>query len=203
MNLSAALDWLASIPSWLAALVLFGSSVIEYVFPPFPGDTVTLAGAMLVPIAGTPLWLVFGSVTAGSLVGSMLIFFLGEWLYRWQARHLHERGHHAFDALALKFRRHGAAYVALNRFLPGVRSFFFVAAGVARLSWWKVALWSLVSLTAWNALIVAAGLAVGKNMQRLEALFRQYTTVVWVVLALVVVVALARWAWRRRKPPLS
>lgn len=203
MNLSAALDWLASIPSWLAALVLFASSILEYVFPPFPGDTVTLAGAMLVPISGTPVWLVFGAVTLGSLAGSMLIFFLGEWLYGWQTRHLHERSHHAFDALAQKFRRHGAAYVALNRFLPGVRSFFFIAAGVARLSWWKVALWSLVSLTAWNALVVAAGMAVGRNVPRLEALFRQYTTVVWVVLSLVVVVALARWAWKRRKGPLS
>lgn len=198
MDLTAALDWLASVPPWLAALVLFASSILEYVFPPFPGDTVTLAGAMLVPIAGTPLWLVFGAVTAGSLAGSMLVFFLGEWLYRWQGRHLHEKSHHAFDALAARFRRHGAAYVALNRFLPGVRSFFFVAAGVARLPWWKVAAWSLVSLVAWNALIVAAGLAVGANVQRLEALFRQYTAIVWVALAVLAVGLLVRWAWRRR-----
>ena len=197
MSLSSVLDWLASLPSWLAALVLFASSVVEYLFPPFPGDTVTLAGAMLVGYAGVPLWLVFGAVTAGSLAGSMLVFAAGEALYRWQTRRLGARTHHAFDALAERFRRHGAAYVALNRFLPGVRSFFFVAAGVARLRWWKVALWSLVSLAAWNALVVAAGLAVGANVQRLEALFRQYTTVVWVALAVGVALVGLRW-WRRR-----
>jgi len=203
MDLSSALDALASVPPWVAVLVLFLSSIVEYLFPPFPGDTVTLAGAALVPYAGVPLAWVFTAVTAGSLVGSMLVFFLGEWLYRWQARRLHERGHHAFDALAEKFRRHGAAYVAVNRFLPGVRSFFFVAAGVARLPWPKVALWSLLSLAAWNALVVAAGLAVGSNVQRLEALFRQYTTVVWAALGLVAAGAGVRWLWRllRRTRP--
>ena len=201
MTLSAALDWLASVPPLVAALVLFASSMIEYLFPPFPGDTVTLAGAVLVPYAGVPLWLVFAAVTAGSLAGSMLVFFLGEWLYRWQTRRLHERGHHAFDALADRFRRHGAAYVAVNRFLPGVRSFFFVAAGVAGLPWWKVALWSLVSLTAWNALVVAAGLAVGANVARLEGLFRQYQSAVWAGLGVVAALLLLRWALRRRAKP--
>jgi membrane protein DedA with SNARE-associated domain len=71
-----------------------------------------------------------------------------------------------------------------------------VAAGVARLPWYKLAAWSLVSLTARNALIVAAGMAVGANVQQLEALFRQYTTAVGAAQAVVGMGLLAWWAWK-------
>jgi membrane-associated protein len=68
------------------------------------------------------------------------------------------------------FRRWGPAFLMVNRFMPGVRAFFFVAAGMARLPALWVALYSAVSAGAWNALLLLAGYFVGDNLEQLQAL---------------------------------
>ena len=200
MDLQSALDLITGIPPALAYLVLFASAMIEYIFPPFPGDTVTLAGAVLVPYAGFDLVAVFGAVTAGSLLGSLLVFYAGTALYRWRARRgMAREGQDALAFITTRFERYGAAYIVINRFLPGIRSFIFVAAGLARLSPLKVIGFATLSLLAWNALVVGAGLAIGANIPRIERLFRHYTLGAWVFVGIVLALAIARWLWGRVK----
>ena len=56
------------------------AATAEYLFPPFPGDTVTLFGAFLA-VAGKLNWaLVWGAVTLGSGVGLTLDWWVGRWL---------------------------------------------------------------------------------------------------------------------------
>ena len=62
--------------------VLFLSAAIEYLFPPFQGDTVTLFGAFLVATREWSLALVLGAVTLGSLCGAAGDYWLGAWLAR-------------------------------------------------------------------------------------------------------------------------
>jgi membrane protein DedA with SNARE-associated domain len=198
MDLQAAIDFITGIPSALAYLVLFTSAMVEYVFPPFPGDTVTLAGAVLVPYAGFDLVAVFGAVTAGSLLGSLLVFYAGTALYRWRTRRApmdDRRDRLAF--ITTRFERYGAAYIVINRFLPGIRSFIFIAAGLARLSPAKVIAFATLSLLAWNALIVGVGLTIGANIPRIEGLFRQYTLGAWIFVGVVGALVLGRWLWKR------
>src|SRR5262245_60083821 len=54
----------------LAALA--GSAMIEYVFPPFPGDFVTVLGAVLVTGYGWSFPLVLGAVMLGSVAGTLI-----------------------------------------------------------------------------------------------------------------------------------
>ena len=53
------LDFLSAGQSAAGLSVLFVSALIEYVFPPFPGDTVTLFGAFLAAHQGWSVPLVF------------------------------------------------------------------------------------------------------------------------------------------------
>ena len=182
--------------------VLFVSSMVEYVFPPFPGDTVTLFGAFLAAAEGWSVPLVFAAVTAGSLAGAALDYALGRRLARTPVEELTGRRRRARERLGPileRFERHGAAYVAINRFLPGVRALFFVAAGMARLPLGKVLAWGALSAAAWNALIIAAGFALGENWERLLGWLRAYTTAAWIVLAAAALAVVARWLWKRRR----
>jgi membrane protein DedA with SNARE-associated domain len=196
------IDYLSSGQSVPGMLILFASSFIEYVFPPFPGDTVTLFGAFLAANFEWSVPIVFAVVTLGSLAGSAADYGLGRRLAHTPVEQLSGRKKKAREKvqpILEKFEQHGAVYVVINRFLPGVRAFFFIAAGMARLPLWKVLLWGAVSAVAWNSLIIAVGFAIGKNWDRLLGLLRTYTTGAYVLIGVVIVVLVVRWIIKRRK----
>src|SRR5687768_13833195 len=66
----------------LGYLALFLASLIEYVFPPFPGDTVVLLGGVFAARGQRPWFWVLLVVTAGSVVGSAIDYFIGQRLSR-------------------------------------------------------------------------------------------------------------------------
>ena len=189
----------------LGYVILGLSAMVEYIFPVFPGDTVTLFGAFLVTRYGWSLGLSFASVLAGSAVGAMLDFYVGRWMgqrYR-QGRFLRSEAIRArVERVLESFRRHGEIYVALNRFLPAIRAVFFLAAGMARLRPARVLFFAMVSAAAWNALIIGVGYAVGANWERLLEVFRTYSVVSWVLVGAVVAGVVAfRIFTKRRQPP--
>lgn len=188
----------------LAYLLLFVSAALEYVFPPFPGDTVTLFGAFLVAARGWSGPAVLAVVTVGSLAGAAVDYLVGVGLAR------EPRGTNAlsrFWARALgriaplveRLRRRGAWYIVVNRFLPGVRAFFFVAAGMARLPLRAVLFYAALSALAWNLLILGAGYGLGASWERLRAAGETYTTVLYAMMAVATIALLARWLSRRRR----
>ncbi|RMH37753.1 MAG: DedA family protein [Deltaproteobacteria bacterium] len=175
--------------------VLAASAAVEYVFPPFPGDTVTLFGAILISARGWSFWAVYAAAVVGSVAGGLVAFRVGGAI----ARRRGADAARAVDRLVARFRRHGPWYLAVNRFVPGVRGLFFVAAGMAGMTWRQVVGYGALSAAAWNALVIAAGSAVGANLDRLQAWARTYAAVVWALLAVVAAVLATRWWLRRRR----
>jgi membrane-associated protein len=177
---------------FLLALCAF----IEYVFPPFPGDLVVVFGAFLVASHGWSPTGVFGSVTAGSVAGFMLAYLFGRRLHRAEAGWIQgrlARARPTIDKIVERFSRHGALYLSINRFLPSVRALFFIAAGMAQLPPWKVLVFGLVSALVWNAVLFALGATAGRQWSHLERIFLTYGTVVWVVVAAIVILLVVRW----------
>jgi membrane protein DedA with SNARE-associated domain len=199
-------DWLIGLasdrnhPFGLAALFL--SAMIEYVFPPFPGDTITLLGSILITGYGWNGPAIFAAVLAGSLTGAMADYWLGLRLSKRPRREEHARRWAALDRVVARFERHGPAFLILNRFLPGIRALFFVAAGLAGMRRRDVLLYGGISVALWNAVIIAAGALLGANLDTLERWVRRYSVVCWVVLAAAVlgyvVLRLVRRQRRRR-----
>jgi membrane protein DedA with SNARE-associated domain len=181
---------------WWAAPILAGAAAIEYIFPPFPGDTVTLAGAVLARLGDWSITLVFSALMVGNLVGAMADYYVGRRLLN-PERLAKRRGiaNHAgaMQRLLAGFSRYGPALLLINRFLPGIRALFFVAAGMARLHPLWVLLYAALSAALWTVLLLAAGFLVGDNLPLLEELFSRYFQVAWGVVALAAVVIV----WRR------
>lgn len=184
----------------LGLLILFASSAIEYVFPPFPGDTVTLFGAILVTAYRWSFFWVMALTTLGSLLGAMIDYHLGAWTRR-RAKGETPQGKVTADHLARisrGFERHGELYIVLNRFLPGIRAFFFYAAGYAGMRLGRVLFFAALSALAWNLILVGVGSALGANLDELAHLVAEYTLIVWGVLAAIALFFLVRMVWRRR-----
>ncbi len=184
-----------------APAVLLFASFIEYVFPPFPGDTVVLLGAWYA-VQGVLSWpMTFAMVTVGAVAGALVDYQVGARLGRGLERNATRRGPLTVERLArfeVGYRRWGTLILVANRFLPGVRAFLFVAAGAARVPLGKVLLCGAVSAALWNALLLFAGALLARNLHDLGVLFARYTTAAWVVLAAVALLLVARALVRAR-----
>ena len=181
--------------NFVGLLALALAAMVEYVVPPVPGDTITLFGAVLITAYGWSFWGVFGAVMAGSVIGSMMAFYIGNW---WRKRREHSgHRHESIDRLVAKFHRHGAAYLVINRFLPGIRSLFFVAAGLAEMRPVAVLGYSAISAALWNLGLIAAGSALGANFETLLGWVKRYTMATWLIIGGVALAWLGRAIWRR------
>lgn len=203
MTMAETIQFLTQTHEWVTISILFGSALLEYLFPPFPGDTVTLAGAVLVTAFDYSFPVVFTAVLAGSLVGSALDYWIGVAVKRGTRSRFVRMGVvrmaiQGADKAVDAFARHGEAYIAINRFLPGIRAFLFVAAGMAGMRFGRVMLYATLSAVAWNLLVIGVGMAVGAGIDDIENLFMKYQRVVWFLMVVVLAVLLVRW-WRRRK----
>ena len=200
MDLQGVIDQLREWPAWIVYALLFFGAFIEYILPFLPGDMFVMAGSVLVAAFGwhpVPVLLV---VTFGAVLGAWVDFRIGLWLVRsGRIARLGPRTHHAVDVIVKRMQRHGAVYLAVNRFIPALRAFFFIAAGAAGLRTSRVLLWSTVSALAWSSLLVGVGYALGNNIEGIEAFFRDYAIVAWSVLGAVALALLVRWLWQRRR----
>lgn len=192
------------------------SALIEYLLPPFPGDTITLFAAVLITTYNWSFWAVFASVMVGSVTGSMVAFYLGNFLRKRRARVQAQAQAQAdspdqpappddqraiLDRLVARFRRHGPAYLVINRFLPGIRALFFVAAGMAEMRARAVLFYSAVSAAAWNLALIGIGSAVGANFDTMLVWARRYALVAWIAVGVVALVWMVRFIrpWRRSR----
>jgi len=206
--MDALLDTVAGHQTFLGPLIPFLSAALQYLFPPFPDDTVTLFGAFLVTARDWSLALVLVTVTLGSLCGAAFDHWLGTWLARraagWGRGGIWSHivpDPARLEQLKARFARHGAAYICLNRFVPGLRAFFFVAAGMAGMRRSVALFWGGVSALAWNALIVLAGMALGASFEELERLVARYSLGVWILLAALILLLVLRRLWTGRRGP--
>jgi membrane protein DedA with SNARE-associated domain len=196
-------DWLTQFlsqpnhPAGLAILVV--SAATEYLFPPFPGDTVTLLGGVLVSAYDWSVALAFSAVVLGSQIGAMATFYLGQHLQRPRDATATKDSESAIARLVLAFEKRGAWCLVLNRFVPGVRPFFFVAAGLAGMKPLAVFGWSARSSALWTALLFAVGMTIGHNLDQLELWGQRYATIVGAAVCLALILFAARAAQRRRR----
>lgn len=192
----------------LGLLVLFFAAFLEYVFPPFPGDTITLLGGVYAVRGALPEAAVFGSIFAGSLLGASFDYGVGRVLAARVLPRAARRQLFSADQLSAwqgRFRKHGTWLIVANRFLPGMRAPVFFAAGACVMPFGRVLLLGGFSSLAWNGLLFAAGHALGGQLEQVEALVRRYSLVATALLlsaALVILVRAVVLRLRRKRVPM-
>jgi membrane protein DedA with SNARE-associated domain len=195
----AIMAWLEGHEGPLGYIVLGLASMIEYVVPPFPGDTVALFGVFLASTARWHLALVYVALNAGAIAGGMIAYAFGRAIAPPERRPRWLRGprsERAIERITARYRKHGAAYLAINRFVPALRAFFFVGAGIAGLRPGAVALWGGLSAAVWNALLLALGWGLGANWERMLEWARLYSAAATALVIGAIAVVAARAAYR-------
>jgi membrane protein DedA with SNARE-associated domain len=180
-------------PFWFY-LFIFISGLVENLFPPYPGDTVTFVGGYL---AGTGLLtfsLVFISASLGCLAGAMILYVLGK--NKGRGIFLKNKGK-IFNKAQLEkvenwFKRYGEKVLLLSRFLTGIRSVVALIAGVGNVNVQKMTGYTSISIILWNGIILFSAFKVQKNWREILEMIQVYNKVVLAIVILVVIVWLIK-----------
>jgi membrane protein DedA with SNARE-associated domain len=191
--------------TWIATLLVAASSVLEHVFPPFPGDLGVTLGAAVSFARAWPIAPVFAAAVGGSVLGASLTWHFGRWLeaHTRQPREqpLHPRIARIHDEVMRAsgpLDRHGFALIAASRFVPAVRAFVVIAAGFRAMPLGRVLAASTLGAALWDAALFTLAAVVGRNLDALAHTLDTYNRVVLAVVGGVACVWLLRAWWRRR-----
>jgi membrane protein DedA with SNARE-associated domain len=195
------LDWVVLVMRSVGAPGVGLATALETVFPPVPSE-------LVLPLAGyTASHGHYGLVpaivwaTAGSLLGALVLYWLGAAWGLERVCALADRLPlvHAGDVRRAVdwFGRHGRTAVLVGRLVPGVRSLVSIPAGIDRMPLLPFCLFTTVGSLAWNAALILAGYELGAQWHLVEGYVGSIGNVVYVLLAIGVIVLVAR-RWRGR-----
>jgi membrane protein DedA with SNARE-associated domain len=196
-------DWAVSLMESLGAPGAGVAVALENLFPPIPSE-------VILPLAGFTaaqgrlglleaiLW-----TTAGSVVGALLLYWLGaalgaERLRAVAARLPLVRVEDVGTAEAW-FARYGTTAVLVGRVVPIVRSLVSIPAGVERMPLGSFLVLTAVGSGIWNTTLVLLGYGLGERWPEIEAAIGTYQKGVVAVVAVLAVVYLVHVLLRRSR----
>jgi membrane-associated protein len=145
-------------------------------FPILPGDTLLFAVGLFVStrdnivpgpsVTDLPVALVLLSAAAfaGNVLGYEIGRAIGPALYEHEGRIIRRK---YFDKTASFFDQHGNKALVIGRFVPFVRTYITVVAGVTRMRRRRFFLWSLVGAVLWVLSITLLGYFLGRSFPSL------------------------------------
>ncbi|MBM0279405.1 DedA family protein [Micromonospora tarensis] len=182
--------WVASVievmgPAGVALLV-----ALESIVPPIPSEIVLALAGFLAHEGQFNVFVVVLAATVGSLVGALVLYWLGaalgeERLKRWLDR-IPLVDSDDLERADRWFERHGRWAVLIGRVVPVVRSLVSVPAGANRMPLGEFILLTTIGSGVWNGLIVGAGYALGsrwRDVERYSDWFNYAIVAVFVVMA--------------------
>jgi membrane-associated protein len=192
---------LFNIPHLLSTYGYIGVFIIVFlesgIFFALPGDSLLFTAGLLAPALGFNLWSLVPLIFVATFLGGIVGYFIGVYLER-----LHD---YAFFRKILKrehidkahdfFERHGFSSILISRFIPIVRTFLPIVAGIAKMDFVKFIGYSLVSSVLWSTTVTVVGYFLGIRFPWIGD-YMEYIIVLVIAVSLIPVVL--EW-WRERR----
>ncbi|WP_288766474.1 DedA family protein [uncultured Varibaculum sp.] len=155
---------LAQLGGWMVAavaLIVFIESGV--LFPVLPGDSMIFAlGILHNRIPGVPEWLTFLVLFVAAICGNLVGYWLGRKygrrLFKDDARYLSTENMHKSEEF---FRRYGGVALLLARFVPFVRTFVPIIAGLGKQHYRTFLIWNMLGAALWIGVFMIAGVLLG------------------------------------------
>jgi membrane-associated protein len=165
-----------------------------------PGDSLLFtAGFLASQVAGVDIWILTIVVALAAVVGPLIGYWYGAWagprLFNredsiWFHKHHLVRAHEFYE-------RHGGKALILARFIPIVRTFAPVVAGMASMHYGRFVLYTIVGAAVWAVGVTWAGYFLGSMIPDAGRYLEFIVAAIIIISVLPMVIHLLR---ERRKP---
>ena len=156
---------------YIVALIIFVETGLFFGFF-LPGDSLLFIAGMIIantltpfsyPVVNLVFWV--GLITAGGIVGN----FIGYWVGSKSDRFLFRKDNWLFKRKYLLeakafYEKKGGVAIIVARFLPVLRTFAPIVAGMVKMDRAKFSFYNIVGSLLWVSSIVSAGFLLGENL---------------------------------------
>ena len=164
--------WVASVIEALGEVGVGLLVALENLVPPIPSEIVLAMAGYLAGEGRVAVVLVLIAATAGSVLGALVLYWLGYALGEDRLRRWLDRIP-LVDADDLEkadrwFERRAKAAVLFGRCAPVVRSLVSIPAGANHMPLGQFTLFTAIGSGVWNSIFVGGGYALGSKWQQVE-----------------------------------
>lgn len=174
-------------------LIVFLESGIFFMLP---GDSLLFAAGIFasggVLSLASMIPLIFTATFLGGVAGYIIGVYI-ENLHRYQFFRKILKPEYILAAHKF-FEKHGKYTVIISRFVPIIRTFVPIAAGIARMDRKKFTIYSLISSALWSTTVISLGYFLGKQFPAIEN-YLSYTVIAIVLISLIPLV----FEWRKHR----
>lgn len=177
----------------LVSLIVFIESGV--LFPFLPGDSLLFTTGLLHHQLGLNLWVLLICVSVAAVLGDQVGYMLGHYFGRKLfSEHGRVLNYANLDRAHTFFNKYGGKALVLARFVPIVRTYVPLTAGIAKYRYADFAKWNIFGALLWCILLTFAGVWLGN-----VTWIRENVDLIVVVLVLVSVIPIGLEVMRERK----
>lgn len=154
-------EWATATLQWMGYPGLSFLMALESMIAPIPSEAVMPFAGFLVTTGEFSLTGAVLASSAGTLIGSWLSYWMGRLggyplVERFGKYLLLDKQH--LDATVRWFEKRGEITILVSRFIPVVRHFISIPAGVARMNGLRFSIYTLIGGTIWNTFLLVVGM---------------------------------------------
>jgi membrane protein DedA with SNARE-associated domain len=176
-----------------------GLMALESMIFPLPSEAVMPFVGFLVEDKKMNLWLAILATSIGSIIGSLLSYAMGYYggkpLVLKVGKYLLLNKRDLERTEAYFHKKSGAMTIFIGRFIPVVRHFISIPAGMGKMPLVPFCIATLIGATIWNTFL----LLLGKKLREHWYVVQKYSHQVDIVVVVLILIGGAWWYWHRRK----
>ncbi|PJZ30868.1 DedA family protein [Leptospira kmetyi] len=178
------------------------SNFAENVFPPWPGDTITVFGGFLVARNLHSFgWVeLVTSTLAGNLFGAWIMYRFGEVFLQWIQKKQFPFKDSLYDEESIDktlswFQRNSIVVVLFSRFSAGIRFFVSIVAGMVKMN--PILFFGVFTgaVILWCGILIGSGFYLGSHWEDVLGFLEIYNRIIVTLIALIAIL----FFWHRRQ----
>lgn len=174
-----------------AYILLFFNSALQVLFPPYPGDSLTVFAGYLSTLGkfNTPLLLLF--ILSGTYLSSVFLYLIslkfGQKIIgiKFVKKYFNINKIHKLENW---FNKYGALAIIINKFIPGIGSLTLIAAGLFRLRPVPAFISIGIVTAIHNTFLFMGGRLTGDNINLIKYIVYQYKFYILLAFALISII---------------
>ena len=180
---------------------------LENVFPPMPSEVILLFSGFATNKTNLNFYLMIIFSTFGSLIGAMILYFIGTILNKERIKDLLNTKWGGIlklketdiDKAESWFNKQGTKAVFVCRFIPLIRSLISIPAGINKMNKLKFLISTLIGSLIWNSGLILIGNRVGDNWAKIAIIFERYSFLVIVFMMIFILIIVMFYYYKRFK----
>ncbi|GAT35899.1 hypothetical protein SAMD00023520_00725 [Listeria monocytogenes] len=202
--------WITSIMADFGYIGIFVLIMVENLFPPIPSEIILTFGGFMTTVTSLNVVMVIIVATLGSVVGAILLYKVASYfgkerltkivLKYGRILRLKESDIERAESFFLKY---GSWAVFLCRMIPLIRSLISIPAGMTKMKMSRFLILTTAGSLLWNTVLIGLGAVLGESWNEIVVFMDSFSTIIYSVIAILVVVGLGYFFRARFKKTLD